>query len=120
MTAPTEAEIRDMLDHNERVYIHDRVGDRVSEAVGQAFTVITYTALDPKDQEGYGTAALSSMWADLTANDLAELASIVEAAKSRAIERAHEAIRQEVVAAGLAFGADHPHATRIAREAVPA
>lgn len=120
MTAPTEAEIRELLEHNERTYILDRVGDDVQEAVDQAFTTITYTALDEQGQYDFGTAALSEMWADLTTIDQAELADVVELAKGRAVAAAHEAIRREVVAAALAFGASHPYAARVAREEVPA
>ena len=119
MAAPTEAEIRGALEDHERRYVHDRVADRVMEAIDQAFTVITYTALDAAYQEDFDAAALTDMWSELPASAQAELADMIERAKARALESAHEAIRREVVAAALAFGVSHPYAGRVAR-AVPA
>lgn len=119
-TPPTEAEIREKLEEHDRRWIHDRIATGVSEAVDQAFTIITYTVLDEQGREDFGTDALTETWAELSPRDQAELADVVELAKARAREAALEAIRREVVVAALAFGSSHPHAARVAREGAPA
>lgn len=120
MTAPTEAEIREALAARERDFPVDSVTRRLVDVVDTAFQVITYTELDAQGRYDFVADALTDVWADLDPVQVARLADIVELAKARAIASAGESVRREVVAAALAFGAEHPHAARVPREAVPA
>jgi hypothetical protein len=120
MSAPTEAEIRTLLAEREQNLPNDRVSKVLEEAVDKAFQVITYTELDADGRYDFGVDALTDVWANLDPIEQAELTDVVELAKGRAQEAAHEAIRIEIVMAAVAFGASHPHAERVPREAVSA
>lgn len=119
MTAPTEAEIRDLIADRIVRYPRDSGYRDLGEAIGRAFDVVGYTPLD--EQGRYLDADfLSDAWADLTPAQLADLTRLIAAARVRAFTASWNVIAGEIVATALAFAAAHPEAKRAPREAVPA
>lgn len=120
MTAPTEAEIRDLV--QQRIQRHPRDNGRhsLTEAVDKAFDTIGYIKLDARDRHAFAAVALSDTWADLSKAEITELHDLIVEGHAAAMDAAWAAIVDQVVEAGLAFGSRHPEARRARREPVPA
>lgn len=120
MTAPTEAEIRELVAERDRRYPFDSIDAKLEEAINRGFDTIGYVSLDEKGQYDFGESFLSDTWADLRPSEEDRLAELIVEAKARAEQRARDAIVEEVIAAALAFGAEYPDAPRVQPELVAA
>lgn len=117
---PTEAEIRDALRRRRDQFPDDRPDRRLRQALDGWFDPLTgpvFVALesaDPRDELHPPEAG--ELWTDLRPSEAIVLRGLAQAAFERAFERCQAVITEEVVSAGLAFGAAHPGAPRAARE----
>jgi len=122
MTAPTEQEIRAELNRRVTDYPHDDPREPLKEAIDAWASILTSPAYDilespdPRDEGDDST----ELWADLRPSEAIVLRRLATEAIDRVFERCQELVTEEVVAAALAFAAEHPDAPRPQREPVPA
>lgn len=116
MTAPTEAEIRQLIADRSARYPLDSLERPLGEAIDKSFDTIGFVTLDERGRWDFGVDFLSDTWADLRPSEQERLGELIAAAKARAMERARESIIGETVAAALAFSAEHPDAKRASPE----
>lgn len=57
--------------------------------------------------------SLSDVWVDLRYSEAIRLNELLDAAVERATDAAMEGVKHEIVAAALAFAAEHPNAPRV-------
>lgn len=112
MTAPTEAEIRALIDDRSARYPNDSIEHHLDHVLDKAFDTIGYVDLDEQGQRDFGSTFLSDTWADLRPSEADRLGELIAAARQQAAERARAAIVEEVVAAALTFAAEYPDAPR--------
>jgi hypothetical protein len=112
MTAPTEHEIRAVLEAESRSHPNDNEVTGLSEAIDQLFYTVEYRSLTAEEAEYDDGGPLTHLWGSLLLAEEQRLAEIVEEAKARAYDRARAAIVEEVIAAGLRFAAEYPDAPR--------
>ena len=116
---PTEAEIRALIESRSARYPTDSIEHRLERALDSAFDTIGYVSLDEQGQYDFGEAFLSDTWGDLRPSEANRLGELIHEARVRAESRARAAIVEEVVAAALAFAAEHPDAPRAKAEPPP-
>ena len=122
MTAPTEAEIRSLIDDRVSRFPRDSGYGVLDDAIDFAFDVVGYTDLDEDGRHDFGTNALSDLWADLTPEQVSELRELIQEGKARAFNAAWDVIAGQIVRTALAFTYQYPDAGRAPRrpEPVPA
>lgn len=116
MAAPTEAEIRALLDARRAAYPLDGGDAKLDEAIGELFAIIDYRPLDEDEAEPGETATGAEVWTDLRPSEWMRLRELVKEAQTRAKARALEAIVAEIHASAVAFAAEYPDAPRTVRE----
>ena len=111
MTAPTEQEIRDLLEARIAQYPSDSGESNLSESIEQFFDLIDYKVeTDSATDEAieYG----NDVWTDLRPSHGRRLQQLATEGRERAYEQARTLIIEGVVAAALRFAAEYPDAER--------
>lgn len=109
MTAPTEAEIREIIEARARK--NDNALEHLELAIDEAGDAL----LTPMHEDGrydFDEAYMSDLWTDLRPSEADRLAELVEAAKAELRTTIWPQILNVIVEAGVRFAKEHPDAPR--------
>jgi hypothetical protein len=104
-TAPTEEEIRAVLDAFRNHATDKSVSSNLEDFISALGTCLTYTGDSEEPDAG-------DIWRDLRLSEQARLEALVSKAIEAAVARAYEAAADEMVKAALRFAQEYPNAPR--------
>jgi hypothetical protein len=116
MAAPTEAEIREIIEDygsTRRFANSETLDDLIDRAVDRAFDAILQADLDKDgDLDFGGEGPAGDVWTDLRPSEAQFLGAFIVRMKARVHGIVHEAIVGGAVETALEFAAMHPDAKR--------